>query len=193
MGQRSQIYVRCSGNLIVANYYQWNFAERMISRARWGIEEIDSVRQYGKSLRFDSAWWEKLCRVFDVNFDMHDYQIHSDIIKEWEELFQNEPFNRFVFDEQDNNNGQLIVDISDNWEISYAFFSSDCTNRTPMSAAEYMRSENSMWEQSKYIDEDGKKKCAENIEAISKMARLMTEQEVQDFLTYDYGYHPEKI
>lgn len=193
MGQRSQIYVRCSGNLIVANYYQWNFAERMISRARWGIEEIDSVRQCGKSLRFDSAWWEKLRRVFDVNFDMHDYQIHSDIIKEWEELFQNEPFNRFVFDEQDNNNGQLIVDISDNWEISYAFLSSDCTNRTPMSAAEYMRYENSMWEQSKYIDEDGKKKCAENIEAISKMARLMTEQEVQDFLTYDYGYHPEKI
>ena len=71
--------------------------------------------------------------------------------------------------------------------------SSDCTNRTPMSAAEYMRYENSMWEQSKYIDEDGKKKCAENIEAISKMARLMTEQEVQDFLTYDYGYHPENI
>lgn len=193
MGQRSQIYVRCGGNLIVANYYRWNFAERMISRARWGIEEIDSVRQYGKSLRLDSAWWEKLRRVFDVNFDMHDYQIHSDIIEEWKELFRNEPFNQFVFDEQDNNNGQLIVDISDTWEISYAFLSRDCTNRTPMSAETYMRYENQKWEQSQYIDEDGKKRCAENIEAISKMARLMTDQEVQDFLTYDYGYHTENI
>lgn len=46
MGQRSQIYVRASGQLIVANYYQWNYAERMISRARYGIEYIDSVKDY---------------------------------------------------------------------------------------------------------------------------------------------------
>lgn len=31
MGQRSQIYVRASGQLIVANYYQCNYAERMLA------------------------------------------------------------------------------------------------------------------------------------------------------------------
>jgi len=40
MGQRSQIYVRYNKKLVVTNYYQWNYGERMIRRARYGIEYI---------------------------------------------------------------------------------------------------------------------------------------------------------
>ena len=40
MGQRSQIYLRHNGDLVFANYYQWNYGERMVSRARWGIGYI---------------------------------------------------------------------------------------------------------------------------------------------------------
>ena len=42
MGQRSQIYVRLKdkeGNkYLIAKYFQWNYGERMISRAKYGIE-----------------------------------------------------------------------------------------------------------------------------------------------------------
>lgn len=40
MGQRSQIYLRYNGKLVFASYFQWNYGERMISRARWGIEHV---------------------------------------------------------------------------------------------------------------------------------------------------------
>ena len=49
MGQRSQIYIRYkteTGYHLIANYYQWNYGERMISRARYGIEYLDSMRKY---------------------------------------------------------------------------------------------------------------------------------------------------
>lgn len=44
MGQRSQIYIRFndnrmeSGKGLIALYYQWNYGERMVSRARQIIE-----------------------------------------------------------------------------------------------------------------------------------------------------------
>ena len=48
MGQRSQIYIRYNGDIKVANYYQWNYGERMISRARAIIEILnDEYLEYG--------------------------------------------------------------------------------------------------------------------------------------------------
>lgn len=46
MGQRSQIYVRYNKKdmngvnckKLIANYYQWNYGERMISRATGGVQ-----------------------------------------------------------------------------------------------------------------------------------------------------------
>ena len=44
MGQRSQIYVRFNKENgqsgLIANYYGWNFGERMISRARACLKNI---------------------------------------------------------------------------------------------------------------------------------------------------------
>ena len=56
MGQRSQIYVRYNKNNtqkgLIANYYGWNYGERMISRARWGIEFIKEHFKYGMSCMY---------------------------------------------------------------------------------------------------------------------------------------------
>lgn len=93
MGQRSQIYVRynkkdmngVNRKKLIANYYGWNYGERMISRARWGIEFIKEYLSLGYN---GYNWFEQpgsdvhLSRVFDANFDMHDISISSDIIKE---------------------------------------------------------------------------------------------------------------
>ena len=41
MSQRSQIYVRINGKLVVPQDYGWNYAERMISRAKGILEFIE--------------------------------------------------------------------------------------------------------------------------------------------------------
>ena len=52
MGQRSQIYVRIHNEdapaasemkeYLIANYYQWNFADRMVSRLRNFVERMEA-------------------------------------------------------------------------------------------------------------------------------------------------------
>lgn len=88
MGQRSQIYVRYGNKLVVANYYQWNFGERMINRARYGIEYIkDNLIQYKDYIFNNSYEMKRLGRIFDVNFDRKDVQMGQNIVQEWKEQF----------------------------------------------------------------------------------------------------------
>ena len=85
MGQRSQIYVRYQKdgvNYLTARYYQWNYGERMISRCRHSLGWIKEMIPYDWYFTRET---EKLKRILDVNFDMHDITIGYDIIKEWEE------------------------------------------------------------------------------------------------------------
>ena len=183
MGQRSQIYVRYNGKLIIANYYGWNYGERMISRARYGIEYLKTHIQYDWSFR-DPTYLKKFSRMFDVNFDIHDVAISSDIIREHREEFPEEDFNGFVFDYQDNNDGQLFVDIQ-NEEIFYCF-------RNPydnkiMDAEQYMEWDAEDWQQSEYISDAGKTALVENIKEIKNMAKLMTEEQLNNFLHGNYS------
>lgn len=189
MGQRSQIYVRASGQLIVANYYQWNYAERMISRARYGIEYIDSVKDYSNWIFLRDVNVEHLRRILDVNFDLKDYQISSKIIEEWKDVFPDKPFNDVVFDWQDNNDGQLFIDFTKDGKISYAFRKTeDMACETPMSAAEYMEWDRRNWLDRESMTKAEKATCRRNIAAIDKMARLMTAEELKEFVHHDYGY-----
>lgn len=188
MGQRSQIYFRHNGNLLIANYYRWNFAERMISRARWGIEWIKEQIDEG----YDFVWRtphyiRQLSRVFDANFDMHDVQISSDIFKEHAEDFSDAPFNDFVFNQQDNNDGQLFVDIRDG-KILYCF--RDMYENTIMDAAQYMEWDAEEWQNKEHLDDSEKAVCKENIKAIGEMAQLMTREQLDDFLNGDYEEKP---
>lgn len=191
MGQRSQIYLRYNGNLIFANYYQWNYGERMVSRARWGIEYVKGHLDDGFEFVFrDKHYVEQMRRVFDANFDMHDVAISADIVKEWAELAPEEDFNETVFNFQDNNDGQLFIDIADG-KIYYAF-TDLAPERTIMDAEAYMTwdHDGEDWRTSKYIDADQKTACEANIKAISETAVLMPHDRLRDFLTGDYAPKP---
>ena len=186
MGQRSQIYIRYNKKLVVANYYQWNYSEKMISRARHGIEYIkDNFIEYRNFIFDNPHYMKQLSRIFDVNFDMKDVQISTNIIEEWKD---DDDFNDFVFIRQDNNDGKLFVDILENGTIKYAFLDCNCDMENIMNAAKYMDWDSEDWRNSKYIDNEQKKLCEDNLKAIEEMAVLMTKEEMKDFISYDYGY-----
>ena len=193
MGQRSQIYLRHNGKLIFAHYYQWNYGERMVSRARWGIEYCKDFADQKYDFVFrDDSYVTRIRRVFDANFDMKDVALSCDIVKEWEEEFSGENFNDYVFNRQDNNDGQLFVDIVGD-KIFYAFTDESAAERMIMDAEAYLAWDNDGedWRKSEYIDPDQKAACEANIRAIGEMATLMTHEQLNDFLTRDYAPKPQ--
>lgn len=212
MGQRSQIYIRYNVNYVsgsktcnpttsnfhglIARYYQWNFGERMISRARGIIEAIkEEYMEYG-FLWGESHSIEKLRRLCDVNFDMRDIVMSDDILAEVAEYWGGDT--SYIFN-QDNNDGQLLIDVTDNG-IKYCFI--DGTgDTTPMDGDAYMR-----WQvnDEDNLDADWRVPVKhrpksvinytdKNIKKIGKMARLMTKAEVEEFVNADYSaYIPIK-
>lgn len=185
MGQRSQIYVKVDNELIIANYYQWNFAERMISRARYGIEHIKySVdNEYFWMFR-NASDILKLSRIFDVNFDFKDVAISIDIRKEYLEYGKDycDNYEEYAFYNQDCNDGKLFIWIdTENKDIKYAF--TDCSGDHPMTAVEYM-----VWEDETFTDgyKDRLKKSElktfeSNAKYIEKYATLMTSDDLAAF------------
>lgn len=197
MGQRSQIYIRYNitddygrnYKGLIARYYQWNFGERMISRARYIIEEIkDEFMEY-KFLFGDSWKIKKLKRICDVNFDMKDIVMSSDIVKEVTEVFDGDT--SYLFN-QDNNDGQLFIDVT-NDGIKYCFMSY-YNEGEPMDAEQYMKwnceyAEHPDWHTPyKYRDKETIAYTEENISRLKEMAGLMTAEEVRNFVEDDYSY-----
>lgn len=187
MGQRSQIYVKVDDELIIANYYQWNFAERMVSRARYGIEHIMYGVKNGYMWLFTTpSDILKLSRVFDVNFDYKDVAISTDIMQEYKEYGEGYSFAEYVFDVQDNNDGKLFIHIdTEKKTVKYAF--TDYDGGTPMTVDEYMRWEDeSMIEP--YTTRFKKSELAtynRNKKYIEKNAQLMTIKELEKFKAID--------
>lgn len=200
MGQRSQIYIRynvnyenCSGvhnyKGLIARYFGWNYGERMVSRTRYIIESIYYEYLKYKWLFGDSNGIEKLKCICNVNFDMKDLMLSTDIIKEIIESYNGDIQCLF---EQDNNDGQLFIDVTDEG-IKYCFM--EYYNKgNPMDAEQYMK-----WncEDDKHPNWHKPYKCMnkktiayteKNIKKISKMATLMTNEEIESFVTEDYSY-----
>lgn len=185
MGQRSQIYVRYNKegkSYLTARYYQWNYGERMISRCRYSLEWIKEMMEYDWYLTTET---ERLKRILDTNFDMIDVVIGCDIIKEWKDEFPEDNFNDYVFKWQDNNDGKLFIDIKDG-VIKYAFLDYNCNTNKIMSAAQYMNWDSKGWRTSEYIDAEQKALCEQNLKEIKKLAKLMTKEEVKEFITHEY-------
>ena len=188
MGQRSQIFVRYEDNgqkKMIARYYQWNYAERMISRARYGIEWLKEMYKYP----FEIA--RKLYRILDTNFDMIDCVISSDIIKEFvDDNWGNDGYtlNNFMFYAQDNNDGKLFIDVLSNGTIKYAFL--DYNNKKIMTGTEYMKwNRGKDWKNpTEYFDQEDVDICIKNIKEINKMATKMTADEAKEFMETDYSY-----
>lgn len=190
MGQRSQIYVRANDTLIIANYYQWNYAERMISRARYGIEYIRYYLDKGYDWVFRTpSDILKISRIFDVNFDYKDVAISCDILKEWEEErtasgLSTSDFADFVFFGQDNNDGQLYIWIdTEKKSIKYAL--TDYDGENPMTPDQYMEWEDqSMTEPyTKRFKKSELRTYNSNKKSIEKNATLMTAGELEAFQT----------
>ena len=186
MGQRSQIYIRIWDKdndtpKLYAKYYGWNFGERMISRARHGIEYIKSYMEY-ISLK-DTQ--EKINRIFDVNFDMGDILLTSDIIKEWIEQFSDTyNANEYIFECTANNDGKLFIDVTKDGEIKYCFTDYNMRLLTPV---KYMDWDFSDWRNSEQLSKEELKTCEDNIAYIKKNAKFMTEAELQEFIDFDYS------
>ena len=201
MGQRSQIYIRynvnyTSGSLetynykgLIARYFGWNYGERMVSRARYIIEEIQNEFMKYKWCFGDAEKLEKLKRICEVNFDMKDIVFSSDIIKEVMEDFDGDM--EYLFD-QDNNDGQLFIDITDDG-IKYCFMKF-YNEGEPMDAEQYMKwncehETHPDWHiPYEYMDKETIDYTEENIKKINEMATLMTTEEIKAFVEDDYSY-----
>ena len=198
MGQRSQIYVRYNGTLILANYYSWNYSERMISRARYGMEFIKAYLDGEYSWVFkDNSYILKLSRIFDTNFDMKDV-VSSNLFNEYiEDGWSNYcDLPTFVFYQQDNNNGKLFIDIQaeigkddktgkdflKSYNIKYAL--TDYKIEKIMSATQYMNYDcGKDWkEPTEYLSQEAIDICKENINEINKISTIMSKEELQNFL-----------
>ena len=128
MGQRSQIYVIYKDNqnrdCISATYFQWNYGERMISRARYTMEWIK-----GQISDLGSLWYtgHKRRYIESVNFDYKDVVIGQDLIEEWKDYKQGVPnanLNDYIFN-ADNNDGCLFIDARVPQNLRYAFTTYD--------------------------------------------------------------------
>ena len=201
MGQRSQIYIRYNVNYVsssatknnykglIARYYGWNYGERMISRARYIIEQIQDGFMEWKWCFGDAEKLEKLKRICDVNFDMKDIVFGSDIIKEVIADFDGDM--EYLFN-QDNNDGQLFIDVTDSG-IKYCFMQF-FDKGEPMCAEQYMKwncehEKHPNWHiPYEYMDKETIDYTEKNIEQINKMATLMTMEEIKAFVEDDYSY-----
>lgn len=181
MGQRSQIYVKVDNKLVIANYYQWNFAERMVSRARYGIEWIKEYNIYNP--------WEqdinikRLSRVLDVNFDYKDVALSTDIIAEFTDYGEGFTLSEYVFAGQDCNDGKLFIWIDTaNKSIKYAFTDYDITR--PLTPDEYMKWEDRDSDEllSSRLTKSELATYRRNAKSIEKNATLMTAEELENFM-----------
>ena len=213
MGQRSQIYVRVNDmagrKYLVARYFQWNYQERMVSRARHTLEWLKMYEGWPYSLcQGDNN--EKLKRVLDTNFDYHDITLGIDLIKGYTDEvarykangWKPVSFKESVFYAQDNNDGQLFIDMIVDYDhldknknpkvkYKYGFFMVfGFHNRKPITPEEYMQldydfDESNPWRESEYL-KDCVKMTERNIRYIEKHATLMTEEEALEFANHDY-------
>lgn len=135
MGQRSQIYVIYKDNqnrdCVSATYFQWNYGERMISRARYlmgWLKSRDSFYAIDSHNLFSLSYVAyKIRYIASVNFDYKDVVIGQDLIEEWKAYKQGVPnanLNDYIFN-ADNNDGCLFIDARIPFNLRYAFTTYD--------------------------------------------------------------------
>lgn len=185
MGQRSQIYVRIEAKdgkkELFARYFDWNYGERMMSRARHTVEWL-------LNQNYESTIRDKIARIVDVNFDMQDIVKSSDIIKEYADDIEiwNCTLNEFFYG-QDNNNGVLFVDVIQD-TVKYAFL--DWEYKYLGDGIAYMQEDRKDWltTPDDYHDQEDIDICKANIEFLQEKATLMSAEECDAFLQCNYNW-----
>lgn len=158
MGERSQIFIKTNytdkngetTNKLYAFYYQWNYNERMISR----MESLTEWLKENASYIYMPDIQKKLGLIAQVNFDMKDVLLTSDIIKEQFECNDYKMISNVeIFDCNDNNHGQgfIELDYNDRTKESQIYYCFRQQGKTfPMSAEEYL-----MWDNELDLDIEG--------------------------------------
>lgn len=218
MGQRSQMYVIAKEDnkyYLTANYYGWNYGERMISRARGTLEQI--INDYIRYHWFLTNETTKLRRIMDINWDMHDIILSSDIVKEftddYEEYWKTEgntyaqDFFDFCFSGQDNNNGQMYMYIDLDVEepkvkmcfTQYTFKEdSNVLNANEYLNLDLVYNEPQTWQEymikSEYYDTETILYTEQNIKYIEENSEILSKDELLDILkTLSLQYEKEYL
>lgn len=187
MGQRSQIYIRWQkengGYVLVARYFQWNFAERMISRTRSLIEMLKDNLQYSFLFNDYKPFERKIASYCDINFDFRDIVESQDIIKEYEEQGEGNAFKDYVFLIQDNNDGKLFIDVDVKKQvIKY------CLTTCDMKLLDYRTYLDWDYEEWKHdLDSGSYSYTIDNLEYIEENAKLMSKAELKKFVDFPYN------
>ena len=189
MGQRSQIYVIYKDNqnrdCISATYFQWNYGERMISRARYLMGWIKSQNSFYVVDSYNvfplSYVVNKIRYIASVNFDYKDVVIGQDLIEEWKDYKQGIPnanLNDYIF-HADNNDGCLFIDARNPKHLRYAFTTYDYKDGV-MGPEAYLK-----WDGTPQKIRDTKF-TKRNINWITHNAKLMKKKELEAILKTTY-------
>ena len=188
MGQRSQIYVIYKDNqnrdCISATYFQWNYGERMVSRARYLMGWIKGQSLFYSSdnnLFSLSYVVHKIRYIASVNFDYKDVVIGQDLIEEWKAYKQGIPnanLNDYIFN-ADNNDGCLFIDARIPKQLRYAFTTYDYKDGV-MGPEAYLKWDN--------VPQNirNAKFTKRNINWITHNAKLMKKKELEAILKTNY-------
>lgn len=190
MGQRSQIYVIYKDNqnrdCISATYFQWNYGERMVSRARYLMGWIKGQNLFYSSdnnLFSLSYVAYKIRYIASVNFDYKDVVIGQDLIEEWKAYKQGVPnanLNDYIF-YADNNDGCLFIDARNPKHLHYAFTTYDYKDGV-MGPEAYLK-----WDNVPQKIRDTKF-TKRNINWITHNAKLMKKDELEAILRATYYF-----
>lgn len=178
MGQCSQIYVVYNDYEnephINATYFQWNYGERMISRARYTLGWIQSHFDLFSNL---SSVAYKLRYIESINFDYKDVVVGRDLVEEWRKFGYKDStsFNDYIFN-CDNNDGCLVIDARDKNQLKYCFTEYDIQNSRTMGPVGYMK-----WDSTPYKDRN-LKSTKSNVHWITHHAKLMSTEELKEIL-----------
>lgn len=188
MGQRSQIYVIYKDNqnrdCISATYFQWNYGERMISRARYLMGWIKAQNNLCSNLYSDYLPFvaHKIRYIASVNFDYKDVVIGQDLIEEWKNYktggVLNTDLNDYIF-HADNNDGCLFIDARIPQQLRYAFTTYDYKDGV-MGPEAYLK-----WDRTPQKIRDTKF-TKRNINWITHNAKLMKKKELEAILRTTY-------
>ena len=188
MGQRSQIYViykdHQNRDCVSATYFQWNYGERMISRARYLMGWIKAQNNLYSNLYSDYLPFviHKIRYVASVNFDYKDVVIGTDLVEEWKNYKTgsviNTDLNDYIF-HADNNDGCLFIDARDSAHLRYAFTTYDYKDGV-MGPEAYLK-----WDKVPQKIRDTKF-TKRNINWITHNAKLMKKAELEAILRTTY-------
>lgn len=181
MGQRSEIYVgfetRDGKRRIAGRYFQWNYADRMISRV------YHTARWLSNRVKYDILM-DDLVSIIETNFDMIDHQKSCDLVNTRGAEAVIRPDSDDWLDD-----GRAFIFVSTDGQIKYGFTGKDLN---PLDADGYMTFDTEccypqyQWTNEEYRNSEKMRRCREQIEWLSNNASLMTKDELDRFIGYSY-------